>query len=314
MQTPQGYAINADGQFVPTDWLKVIFNPSFPYRLVHMVIAAYLATAFIVGGISAYHLLKGKRNPVVRLAFSMAMWMAVIVTPIQIFAGDTQGRNTLDYQPAKLAAIEGDFNSGTQALSLLGWPDVPAGKMDYDIAIPHLGSLVLTHQWNGAIKGLNSFPRSDWPVVDVTFFTFRIMVGLGMLMLLVGVVSVWLRVRGKLYYLRWFQWLAMAAGPSGFLAIIAGWTTTEAGRQPWTVQGLLRTSDSVSPITLHEVETSFLIVIVVYLVVIGSGIRYLLKMWATAPEPGEQPPHDDAPLRSHGLHGLMSPTHLAPGE
>src|SRR6202140_4408011 len=304
----------AAGQFIPTDWLKVIFNPSFPYRLVHMVIAAYLAVAFAVGGISAYHLLKGKQNPVVRLAFSMAMWMAVIVTPIQIFAGDTQGRNTLDYQPAKLAAIEGDFDSGTQSLSLLGWPDVAAGKMDYDIAIPHLGSLILTHEWNGSVKGLNSFPRSDWPVVDVTFFTFRIMVGLGMLMLLVGLLSIWLRVRGQLYDSPWFQRLAVLVGPTGFLAIIAGWTTTEAGRQPWTVEGLLRTADSVSPITLHEVETSFAVIIIVYLIVIGSGIRYLLKMGAPGPELGEPPPHDDAPLRSHGRHGLMSPTNLAPGE
>ena len=197
MQTPQGYTINAAGQFIPTNWLQVIFNPSFPYRLVHMVIAAYLATAFMVGAVSAYHLLKGKRNPVVRLAFSMAMWMAAIVTPIQILAGDAQGRNTLEYQPAKLAAIEGDFNTGAQSLSLLGWPDVKAGKMDYDIAIPHLGSLIITHEWNGTIKGLNSFPRNDWPVVDVTFFAFRIMVGLGMLMLLVGLLSIWLRVRGQ---------------------------------------------------------------------------------------------------------------------
>jgi cytochrome d ubiquinol oxidase subunit I len=313
MQTPQGYTINAAGQFIPTDWLKVIFNPSFPYRLVHMVIAAYLSVAFAVGGVSAYHLLKGKRNPVVRLAFSMAMWMAVIVTPIQIFAGDTQGRNTLDYQPAKLAAIEGDFDSGTQPLSLIGWPDVKAGKMDYNIAIPHLGSLILTHEWNGYVKGLNSFPRSDWPVVAVTFFTFRIMVGLGMLMFLVGLLSVWLRVRGKLYDTPWFQRLAVLVGPSGFLAIIVGWTTTEAGRQPWTVQGLLRTADSVSPITLHEVEGSFAVVIVVYLIVVGSGIRYLLKMWATAPEPGE-PPHDDALLHSHGRHGPMSNTNMVPAE
>jgi cytochrome d ubiquinol oxidase subunit I len=150
--------------------------------------------------------------------------------------------------------------------------------------------------------------------VDVTYFAFRIMVGLGMLMLLVGLLSVWLRVRGKLYDSPWFQRLAVLVGPTGFLAIIAGWTTTETGRQPWTVQGLLRTVDSVSPITLHEVEASFAVIIVVYLIVIGSGIRYLLKMWATAPEPGEPPPHDDAPLRGIGRYGLMHTTNLAPGE
>jgi cytochrome d ubiquinol oxidase subunit I len=314
MQTPQGYAINAAGQFIPTNWFQVIFNPSFPYRLVHMVIAAYLAVAFIVGGVSAYHLLKGKRNPVVRVTFSMAMWMAAIVTPIQIVAGDTQGLNTLEYQPTKVAAIEGDFDTGVQPLNLIGWPDLKTGKMNYDIAIPHLGSLVLTHRWSGVIKGLNAFPRADWPVVAATFYAFRIMVGLGMLMLLAGLLSLWLRARGKLYDSVWFHRFAVLMGPSGFLAIVAGWTTTETGRQPWTVQGLLRTADSVSPITLHEVTTSFLVVIVVYVVVIGSGVRYLLKMWATAPEPGEAPPHDDAPMRSHGRHGLMSETQFVPGE
>ena len=157
MQTPQGYTINADGQFIPTDWFKVIFNPSFPYRFVHMVIAAYLATAFVVGGASAFHLLRGRRTPAVRLAFSMAMWMAAIVTPIQIAAGDAQGRNTLAYQPAKVAAIEGDFDSGVQPLNLIGWPDLDAGRMDYAIAIPHLGSTILTHAWDGRIKGLTRF-------------------------------------------------------------------------------------------------------------------------------------------------------------
>jgi len=314
MQTPVGYTINAAGQFIPTDWLAIIFNPSFPYRFVHMVIAAYLAVAFVVGGTSAYHLLTGKRNPVVRLAFSMAMWMAAIVTPIQILAGDIQGRNTLAYQPAKLAAIEGDFDTGVQPLNLIGWPDEKAGKMDYNIAIPHLGSLILAHEWNATIKGLNDFPRNDWPVVDVTFFTFRIMVGLGMMMFLVGLLSLWLRVRRQLYDTAWFHRLAVVMGPAGFIAIIAGWTTTETGRQPWTVQGLMRTADSVSPLTLHEVATSFVVILVIYAIVFGSGIRYLLGMMATAPVPGEPPPHDDAPLRSQGRHGLMAETHLVPGE
>jgi cytochrome d ubiquinol oxidase subunit I len=254
------------------------------------------------------------RNPVVRLCFSMAMWMAAIVTPIQILAGDTQGRNTLQYQPAKLAAIEGDFDSGVQPLHLIGFPNEKTGKVDYDIAIPHLGSVILDHEWNGAIKGLDAFPRNDWPVVDVTFYAFRIMVGLGMLMFLVGMLSLWLRKRGKLYDATWFHRFAVVMGPAGFLAIVAGWTTTETGRQPWTVEGLLRTADSMSPLTLHEVAASFIVILVVYTVVFGSGIRYLLGMMATAPVPGEPPPLDDAPLRSHGRHGLMSKTHLAPGE
>jgi cytochrome d ubiquinol oxidase subunit I len=310
MQTPAGYTINTAGQFIPTDWLAIIFNPSFPYRFVHMLLAAYLAVAFVVGAVSAYHLLTGKRNEVVRLGFSMAMWMAAIVTPIQILAGDTQGRNTLEYQPAKVAAIEGDFDTGVQPLNLIGWPNEKAGKMDYDIAIPHLGSVILTHAWNGKIKGLNDFPRNDWPVVDVTFYAFRIMVGLGMMMFLVGLLSLGLRVRHKLYDAAWFHRLAVAMGPAGLIAIIAGWTTTETGRQPWTVQGLLRTAESVSPLTLHEIATSFIVIVVIYGIVFGSGIHYLLRMMATAPVPGE-PPHDDQPLRSHGL---LAKPHLAPGE
>jgi cytochrome d ubiquinol oxidase subunit I len=269
-----------------------------------MVIAAYLATAFAVGAVSAWHLLHGHKNDVVRLTFSMAMWMAAIVTPIQIYAGDEQGRNTLTYQPAKVAAIEGDFNSGVQGLNLIGWPDVKAGKMDDNLAIPHIGSLILTHQWNGTIKGLNDFPRDDWPVVVVTFFAFRIMVGLGMAMFATGLLSLWLRLRKQLYTARWFLWLATAMAPAGFIAIIAGWTTTETGRQPWTVTGLLRTADSVSPISLSEVATSFVVIFLIYTLVFGAGIRYLLGMMATAPGPGEVLPPRDKPLRTGGKNVL----------
>ena len=301
MQTPAGYTINAEGQFIPTSWLQVIFNPSFPYRYAHMVIGAYLSTALAVGAVSAYHLLRGNGNQVVRLIFSMAMWMVAIVTPIQIFAGDEQGRNTLVYQPAKIAAIEGDFETGVQPLNLIGWPDVGAARMTFNIAVPHAGSLIITHDWNGVIKGLKAFPQSDWPVVVATFFAFRIMVGLGSLMFLLGLLSLWLRFRQRLYESRWFHRFAMLMGPAGFLAIIAGWTTTETGRQPWTVQGLLRTSQSVSPLTLHEVVTSFIILIVIYAIVFGAGIRYLLGMMAVAPEPGQALLKPDIPLRAQGI-------------
>jgi cytochrome bd ubiquinol oxidase subunit I len=313
MQTPQGYIIDAKGDFEPANWFAIIFNPSFPYREVHMVIAAYLATAFAVGAVSAWHLLSDNRNAVARLTFSMAMWMAAIVTPIQIYAGDEQGRNTLTYQPAKVAAIEGDFNSGVQGLNLIGWPDVKAGRMDDNIAVPHIGSLILTHEWNGTIQGLNAFPRNDWPVVVVTFFAFRIMVGLGMLMFATGLLSLWLRLRRQLYAARWFHWLATAMGPAGFIAIVAGWTTTETGRQPWTVTGLLRTADSVSPISLGEVATSFVVIFLIYSVVFGAGIRYLLGMMGKPPVPGEAPPPHDKPLRTAGKNVLAN-TALPAGE
>ena len=306
MQTPQGYVIGAKGDFEPASWLAIIFNPSFPYRELHMVIAAYLATAFAVGAVSAWHLLHQRDNAIARLTFSMAMWMAAIVTPIQMYAGDAQGRNTLIYQPAKIAAIEGDFSSGVQSLNLIGWPDLPAAKMDENIAIPHLGSLIITHQWNGSIQGLDAFPRGDWPVVVATFFAFRVMVGLGMLMLAVGLLSLWLRLRRQLYSTRWFHWLATAMGPAGFIAIVAGWTTTETGRQPWTVTGLLRTAESVSPVTLPEVATSFAVIIFIYAVVFGAGIRYLLHMAATPPEPGEAPPAPNAPMRTAGKNVLAT--------
>ncbi len=301
MQTPQGAAIGANGQFVPQDWLKIIFSPSAPYRWVHMVLACYLATAFMVGGLAAYHLLRDHRNSVARLMFSMALWMAAVVTPLQILAGDTQGDNTLIYQPAKIAGMEGDFTTGVQPLHLIGWPDVAQGKMLYDVAIPHLGSLILTHRWNGVVKGLDAWPKNQWPVVDVEFFTFRIMVGLGLAMFGLGLLSLWLRWRGTLYETRWFQYLSMAMAPSGFIAIVMGWTTTETGRQPWTVYGLVTTAQSASPITLPEVLASFGVIIVIYTLVFGSGILYVLSMMGKTPGSNEPPPRPDAPLRSHGI-------------
>ena len=308
MQTPAGSVIGPNGQFIPVDWLKIIFSPSAPYRWVHMVLACYLATAFMVGGVSAYHLLRDNKNIVARLCFSMALWMAALATPVQILAGDTQGQNTLAYQPAKIAGMEGDFTTGVQALHLIGWPSISQGKVLYDVAIPHLGSLILTHHWNGVVKGLDAWPKNQWPVVDVEFFSFRIMVGLGFAMFGLGLLSLYLRYRRRLYDTAWFQVLAMAMAPAGFIAIVMGWTTTETGRQPWTVYGLVTTAQSASPITLPEVVTSFAVIIVIYALVFGSGIAYVLAMMAKPPERNEPPPREDAPLRSHGLVGGKAAT------
>lgn len=317
MQTPQGAIIGANGQFIPQDWMKIIFSPSAPYRWVHMIMASYLATAFMVGGVGAYHLLRDSKNPIARLFFSMALWMAALLTPLQILAGDTQGDNTLAYQPAKIAGMEGDFNTGVQALHLIGWPSVAQGKMLYDVAIPHLGSLILTHHWNGVVKGLNAWPKDQWPVVDVEFFTFRIMVALGFAMFGMGLISLYLRYRGRLYDTKWFHYLAMMMSFDGFIAIVMGWTTTETGRQPWTVYGLVSTAQSASPVTLPEVIASFAIILVIYTLVFGSGIIYVLKMMAKTPEHDEPAPHEDAPLRSHGLVGhkvTEDKSRLAPAE
>jgi cytochrome d ubiquinol oxidase subunit I len=285
MQTPAGYAINEAGQFVAEDWWAVIFNASFPYRLVHMVLAAYLSTAFVVGATGAYHLLKGRRGPEVRTMFSMAMWMAVIVAPIQLVAGDRHGLNTLKHQPAKVAAMEGHFEAEMTGapLILFGLPDMRAGETRYAIEVPKLGSLVLTHEWNGTLRGLKSWPREDWPRVWVVFWAFRLMVGLGLLMVATGLVGLWLRWRRELYDAPLFFKWCVAMGPSGLVAILAGWFVTEAGRQPYTVYGLLRTEESASPVAAPALAGSLFAFVVVYLIVFGVGVWYLLRLLRADP-------------------------------
>ena len=302
MQTPQGYGTNAAGQYIVKSWMEVIFTPSFPYRLVHMTLAAYLTTAFVVGGVGAFHLLRNNANPAARVMFSMAMWMAVIVAPLQILAGDAHGVNTLQYQPAKIAAMEGDFEtmSGTP-LILFGLPNSQTGKVDYEVSIPHLGAMILTHDWNGIVKGLNSFPPEDRPPVAVVFWSFRIMVAIGVAMLGLGLWSLWLRSRSQLYSASWMQRFAVLMGPSGFVAVLAGWITTEVGRQPYTVFGLLRTVDSVSPIAAAAVGASLIAFIVVYFTLFGAGLFYILRLMNTAPQRHEEDLEADAPIRAGGI-------------
>jgi cytochrome d ubiquinol oxidase subunit I len=292
MHTPSGYAINEAGQFVPQDWWAIVFNPSFPYRLVHMVLAAYLATAFLVGATGAYHLLRGYGDGAARKMFSMAMWMAALVTPVQIVAGDLHGLNTFEYQPAKVAAIEGHFQTYEKGapLILFGVPDMDAKTVHNAVEVPKLGSLILTHSLEGKVQGLDAWPRDQWPNVPIVFFTFRLMVGLGFLMLFVGMASLVLRLRGRLYDAKWLLRTAVLMGPSGFVAMLAGWFTTEIGRQPYTVYGLLKTADSVSPIAAPGVAGSLAAFVAVYGLVFGAGIFYVLKMMARPPEePGMAP-------------------------
>jgi cytochrome d ubiquinol oxidase subunit I len=302
MQTPQGYSIDANGRFLPTDWLGIIFNPSFFYRLPHMVLAAYLCVAFFVGAIGGWHLLRDRGNVAARTMFSMAMWMATIVAPAQIVMGDMHGLNTREYQPAKIAALEGDWETTRAApLILFGWPDMKHERTEYQVALPHLGSLILTHSWNGEVRGLKSFPPEDRPYAPVVFYAFRIMVGLGFLMAGVGIASLLLRRGGRLFRARWFQWFAVAMAPSGFIALLAGWVVTEVGRQPWTVYGHLRTADSVSPIALPGVATSLAAFAVVYFIVYGAGFAYLLALVARPPVPAEPGPHPGVPVRTAGI-------------
>ncbi len=307
MHTPAGYGVNADGQFVPEDWLAVIFNPSFPYRLVHMVLASYLATAFLVGATAAYHLLRGRRGAEVRTMFSMAMWMAVLVAPLQLVVGDFHGLNTLEYQPAKVAAMEGHFEAEITGapLILFGLPDMEAAETRYAVAIPKLGSLILKHDLDGTVQGLKSWPREDWPRVWIVFWSFRLMVGIGLLMIGTGLVSLWLRRRRRLYDAPLFARWCVLMGPSGFVAILAGWFVTEVGRQPYTVYGLLRTADSVSPVAAPGVAGSLIAFVAVYTIVFGAGTWYLLKLMGSDPEAVDVGPFQE-PMRAAGITPIQA--------
>jgi cytochrome d ubiquinol oxidase subunit I len=302
MQTPRGYTMSPDGRFLPADWLAIIFNPSFFVRLPHMLLASYLSVAFFVGAVGAWHLLRDRANMPARTMFSMAMWMAVIVAPAQIVMGDIHGLNTLEYQPAKIAAMEGDWTSQKGApLILFGLPNMKTEHTDYAVEIPLLGSLILTHALDGTVPGLKDFPPQERPYSPLVFWSFRLMVGLGFLMMAVGVAGLVLRRDGKIYEARWLQHIMVFMAPAGFIALLAGWVTTEVGRQPYTVYGMLRTTQSVSPIALPGVAASLAAFAVVYFIVFGAGLVFLLRLTMKPPEAGEQGPRTDTPLRSHGI-------------
>jgi len=279
MQTPAGYKI-VDGRFFPTDWVAIVFNPSFPYRLAHNVTAFYITTGFVVLGVGAW-LSRSFRSPNEgQLMVKMALNLLIVLVPLQFVLGDMQGLNTREYQPTKLAAIEGLYDSeAPDALALFGIPDDTGERLRDAIKIPHLGSLLLTHSWNGGVKGLKEWPRADRPPVWPVFFGFRIMVGIGVVMLAVVVTGWFLRLRRRLFDARWFVSLCQLTAPLGFIAVIAGWTTTEVGRQPWTVYGLLRTANSVSPsLTGGDVLGSLALYMVVYLIMFPTGIAVMAGM------------------------------------
>ncbi|HSC83270.1 MAG TPA: cytochrome ubiquinol oxidase subunit I [Pseudomonas sp.] len=301
MQTPQGYSL-VDGVFYPESWWDIVFNPSFPYRLAHMAVAAFLSTAFIVGATAAWHLLKGKRDPATRMMFSMALWMALLVAPIQALIGDAHGLNTLKYQPAKVAAMEGhwDTEKGVPLL-LFGIPDMQAETTRYAIGIPRLASLILTHDLDGEIKGLKEWAPQDRPNALIVFWSFRVMIGLGVLMILAGAIGLWLRLRGRLYESPGLQRFMLLMGPAGLIALLAGWVTTEVGRQPWVVYGLLRTADAVSNHSAGQMGTTLGIFVVVYFAVFGVGITYLLRMMRKGPVLGL--------LHSHAVEEQAGPGH-----
>ena len=302
MHTPAGYEINEAGQFVPADWLAIIFNPSFPYRLTHMVVAAYLTTALVVGAVGAWHLMHDRANAHARKMFAMAMGLVAVAGPVQLFVGDQHGLNTFAHQPAKIMALEGHFESHPEGAPfvLFGFPDQEAGKVHAAVEIPYVGSLLLKHDPTAPLDGLDTIPRENWPPVAIVFWSFRIMVGLGLLMILLGVVALIARWRGRLYDSVWLLRFALAMGPAGFVAVLAGWVTTEVGRQPFTVYGLLRTVESASPLAAPALVGSLAAFVIVYVAVFGAGAFYLLRMMSQPPVAHEKG-LDARPVRSAGI-------------
>ena len=328
MHTPDGFSVNAAGQFVPEDWWAIIFNPSFPYRLVHTVIGAYLTTALAVGGVGAWHLLQHRRarareqssdaaadvpgeDPALPLSivgartmFSMAMWMAALVAPLQIVVGDLHGLNTLEHQPAKVMAMEGHYASHPDGapLILFGLPNSGEQRVDYAVEIPKLSSLILKHDLDAPLDGLDTIDPALHPPVPIVFWSFRIMVGLGMAMLALGAWSLWARLRKRLYDWPALHRAALAMAPAGFVAVLAGWVTTEVGRQPFTVYNLMTTVESASPLDAPAVGASLLAFVVVYFIVFGFGAWYILKLMAKGVQAHEPAPDgDEGPIRTAGI-------------
>ena len=306
MHTPVGFEMGANGQYLPgPSWLDIIFNPSFPYRLVHTVLAAYLTTAFVVGGVAAWHLLKDKANPHARTMFSMAMWMAAIVAPIQIVAGDMHGLNTMEHQPQKVMAMEGHYESHPEGapLYLFGIPNDEEQRLDYAFGIPKLSSMILKHEWDAPLDGLDTIPDDEQPPVFLVFWAFRIMVAIGLGMTAIGIWSLFARWRGRLYDWPWLHRAALVMGPSGFLAVLCGWITTEVGRQPYVIYGLLRTADAASPLDAPAVGASLLAFVLVYFAVFGAGVWYILHLMHKSPHVGEKGAKrgDKGPIRTAGI-------------
>lgn len=299
MQTPQGFMIGADGLLYPTNWLEIIFNPSFPYRFAHMVTAAYLTTAFVIGGVGAYYIQSKKHTENRKhgqVMLGMAMIMAIFVAPAQVLIGDEHGLNTLEHQPAKVAAMEGIWEDERgAALRLFAIPDQENQTNNYEVSIPYVSGLILTHSLDGEVKGLKNWAPEDQPPVAIVFWAFRIMVAIGTLMVLVGLFSIYKYFKKQHYNpeSKWFHRAWMVMTPMGFIAVLSGWFVTEVGRQPWTVYGVIRTAESISPVAAQQVATTLIGFIVLYIFVFGAGSFYILKLISKGPQPYEDPAEDN---------------------
>jgi len=278
MQTPAGHEVRA-GIAYPVDWLAIIFNPSFPYRFAHMFTAAYLTTSLVVLAVGARYLYKDRYPQEARTMLRMGLGMVAVLAPLQIFIGDQHGLNTLKYQPAKVAAIESHWDSSKPApLVLFAIPNEKEERNDYEISIPHGASWILKHEADGLFPGLKEFARDDRPPVFPVFIAFRLMVGLGVIMLGIGMVGAWLWFRGRLFTSKWYLGWVQYAWPLGFIAILSGWYVTESGPQPWIATGILRTLDAASPVAFSAVLIGLVLFVLVYGVVFSMGIFYINRL------------------------------------
>jgi cytochrome d ubiquinol oxidase subunit I len=292
MHSPTGYYLK-DGIFYVKNWKDVIFNPSLPYRFTHMIIASYLATTFLITGISAWYLIRNRSETYGRLIYPSVLLVGLIFSLAQLVIGDLHGLNSFKHQPLKIAAMEGHWETKKSApFVLFALPDQKKEMNKFEVSIPKLGSLILTHNPNGEVKGLKSVSKDDRPYMPIVFYSFRIMVAIGLWLILTGIIGFILRINNTLFKQRWFHKWCLFSSPLGFIAIIAGWFTTETGRQPWVVYNLLRTKDAASILNPDTVLTSLILFIIIYFVLFSSFIFYLARLVKKRPEeiyPSEMP-------------------------
>jgi cytochrome d ubiquinol oxidase subunit I len=297
MQTPAGHEIR-DGVAYPVDWLAIVFNPSFAYRFAHMVTAAYLTTAIVVLAVGARHVLAGRQVAEGETMMRMAIGMLAVMAPLQLFIGDEHGLNTLAHQPIKIAAMEAHWDGSKPGdFAVFAWPDEENETNRYELTIPRGASLILTHDPNGLFPGLKSVKAADRPPIVPVFFAFRIMVGIGLLMIAIAYVGLWLWWRGRLFDTRWFLRATAQTWWLGFVAVISGWIVTETGRQPWVVSGILRSADATSPVDAERVLASLVLFILVYAIVFSAGTYYINRLIARGAEGRAPGPPAGTPRR-----------------
>jgi len=293
MQTPAGYELR-DGIAYPLDWIAIVFNPSFIYRFAHMLNAAYLTTGFVVLAVGARYLLAGRHAEDAAIMMRMATGLVCLLAPLQLLIGDLHGLNTLKHQPIKIAAMEAHWDGSRPGdFHIFAWPDESRETNRFAISIPRGASLILTHDPDGLFPGLKDVPPQDRPPVLIVFFAFRIMLAIGFYMIALALCGDYLWWRGRLLASRWFLRIAAHSWWIGFVAVIAGWVVTESGRQPWLVQGILRTVDATSPVLAGNILTTLILFVVVYAIVFAMGIYYINRLIANGPagrtlEPAER--------------------------